>query len=355
MPASEARISANRQNCLKSTGPKTVEGKERSRRNGLKHGLTGEGIVVPEEDSREIERRNEELQGELDPQSGLGKILVRELATLSVRMERGARQEEVALSSRVRHAADVFDETRLDDAERLFVGIVDDPRGQLRKLRKSPEGVDRLIVAWQELRNDLIRAPRPLWTDSHRERVENLIGFRIDSDPVGRIKALTEATRGYFGHLSEQDGGELDIEARKGWARARLIERIDAEIAGLEAHYETLDFVTIDLDRAEAGDRALFDPSREASLARRYESEARRGFFKSLKEFRQAEAEIAARPLAPEPAPPQAPLASSWVGESSSSSKSVDAPWPTVPTGNGVARGPDGRVLAVGRTVPMPG
>jgi hypothetical protein len=63
----------------------------------------------------------------------------------------------------------------------------------------------------------------------------------------------------------------------------------------LDAHHETLDFETIAIDRAEAGKRALFDASKPACLARRYESEANRGFYKALKEFRRVEAEFEAR------------------------------------------------------------
>ena len=48
--------------------------------------------------------------------------------------------------------------------------------------------------------------------------------------------------------------------------------------------------------RAEAGDRALFDPSKEATLARRYEAAAERGFFKALKELRHRAAEAEAPP-----------------------------------------------------------
>jgi hypothetical protein len=137
MPTSEARIVANRANSLKSCGPKTHEGKDRSRRNGLKHGLTGDGVVVPEQDSGEIERRDGELQRELAPQTAMGKILVRQLATLSVRTERGSRQESAVLAGRVRHAATEFDEARIDRAGLLFGAIADDPRGCLLKLRRS--------------------------------------------------------------------------------------------------------------------------------------------------------------------------------------------------------------------------
>ena len=90
------------------------------------------------------------------------------------------------------------------------------------------------------------------------------------------------------------------------WARARMLELIDERVEALERHAETIDLTPIELDRAEASERALFDPSKEATLARRYEAEAMRGFYKALKELRQVEAEFAARP-APAPAPPPPP------------------------------------------------
>ena len=44
--ASIRQIEANRLNAQKSCGPRDTE---RSRRNALKHGLAGRGIVLPEE------------------------------------------------------------------------------------------------------------------------------------------------------------------------------------------------------------------------------------------------------------------------------------------------------------------
>ena len=66
-PPSNARVEANRRNARKSTGPKTVEGKEKSRRNSLKHGLTGDGIVLLEEDEERLRKEVEEWSETLQP------------------------------------------------------------------------------------------------------------------------------------------------------------------------------------------------------------------------------------------------------------------------------------------------
>src|SRR6185312_9533644 len=71
---------------------------------------------------------------------------------------------------------------------------------------------------------------------------------------------------------------------------AALSDRVRRAEDDFEAP-EGLDAGTIDRLRAEAGRRAMFDPSKEAILARKYEAAAERGLFRALKEFRQVERE----------------------------------------------------------------
>ena len=309
MICSEARLIANRKNAALSTGPRTAEGRDRSRQNGLKHGLTGQGLVVTSEEAEEVADRTEALRLDMKPRSPGGLILIAQLATLSVRAERAARHESAALAERVRHAADDFDEERIEEADRLFEALGEDPRNSLRKLKRTPEGVDRLLDAWQDLRDDLAIDPEPAWTVEHLERAANLTGLQARHARASRLGALSRGFWGDFAALGDGEAEDLDEGFRREWARSMLFERIDAEVAALEAHRETLDFETIELDRLGAGDRALFDPSKSANLARRYESEARRGFFKALEQFRRVEAESEAREESPTdlPAPP-APL-----------------------------------------------
>ena len=52
------QIEANRRNALKSTGPKTEAGKQTSRCNAVRHGLTAEtviGMLEDAEDYRQFE------------------------------------------------------------------------------------------------------------------------------------------------------------------------------------------------------------------------------------------------------------------------------------------------------------
>ena len=118
MPTSEARILANQANAQRSTGPKTDAGKERSRQNSLKHGLTGAGIVLPEADAAKVERLTIAFAEELSAIGEVGQSLARLAALNSVRVERAADQETAALTARVRQvAADFVPPEGVDDDE----------------------------------------------------------------------------------------------------------------------------------------------------------------------------------------------------------------------------------------------
>jgi hypothetical protein len=137
MATSEARMIANAANAAKSTGPRTVEGKERSRQNSLKHGLTGEGIVVPAEDVEEIERRFLAFRAELQPSGELAETLVRRAATLAVRMEKCAERDLAAISERVIQA--IVDVEPPDDGDMVEWNRLRAEAGRLASFDTSKE------------------------------------------------------------------------------------------------------------------------------------------------------------------------------------------------------------------------
>jgi hypothetical protein len=108
MMTSEARNLANQANAAKSTGPRTVDAKERPHSDSLQPGWTGEGIEVPAEDAEEIEQRFQAFRTELQASGALGLTLVRRAATHAVRMEKCAERDLASISERVIQAvADV--------------------------------------------------------------------------------------------------------------------------------------------------------------------------------------------------------------------------------------------------------
>jgi hypothetical protein len=86
--ATRKQTAANRRNAKKSTGPKTPEGKARSARNAVKHGLLSRRPVLPEEDGEQFEELRTNLFAELWPETALEKLLVHRLAGVQWRLAR---------------------------------------------------------------------------------------------------------------------------------------------------------------------------------------------------------------------------------------------------------------------------
>jgi hypothetical protein len=79
---------ANRRNALKSTGPRTANGKQASRRNALRHGLTAETLIEPLEDPESYREFEAAIVAEYVPQSPVENELVHRLASLFWRLRR---------------------------------------------------------------------------------------------------------------------------------------------------------------------------------------------------------------------------------------------------------------------------
>jgi hypothetical protein len=79
--ASPAQLAANRRNAQKSTGPRTVEGKQRSSMSALKHGLTARTLVLPHEDALAYGQIRESLYNQYEPATEQECMLVDQLAS----------------------------------------------------------------------------------------------------------------------------------------------------------------------------------------------------------------------------------------------------------------------------------
>ena len=82
------QIEANRRNALKSTGPTTDAGKQRSRRNAIRHGLTAETVITTLEDEEDYKAFELSVTSGFDAPTAVERELVLRLASLLWRLRR---------------------------------------------------------------------------------------------------------------------------------------------------------------------------------------------------------------------------------------------------------------------------
>ena len=82
------QIDANRRNALKSTGPITPEGKESSRCNAVRHGLTAETVIGSLEDAEDYAAFESAVIADYEAETAVQRELVLRLASILWRLRR---------------------------------------------------------------------------------------------------------------------------------------------------------------------------------------------------------------------------------------------------------------------------
>ena len=82
------QIEANRRNAQLSTGPKTEQGKSRSRRNAARHGLTAETVIDALESAEDYAAFELAVTSDYDARTAVERELVLRLASLLWRLRR---------------------------------------------------------------------------------------------------------------------------------------------------------------------------------------------------------------------------------------------------------------------------
>ena len=144
---SERKVEANRKNALKSTGPKTPEGKDVVRVNALKHGLLSREILLPGEDEAALRELGERLRTELQPAGELEDLLVDRITSHFWRLRRLGRVEAgifaweyyEQLIERARREAETYEKTELDDFVMSYGTTITDQQKHQQALSKARE------------------------------------------------------------------------------------------------------------------------------------------------------------------------------------------------------------------------
>jgi hypothetical protein len=271
------KVAANRENALRSTGPRTLTGKHASRRNALKHGVLAQEVLLASEGASDLVDLDRRLRAALHPADDLESLLVDRVVSCAWRLRRALQAESAELG---RARGEIL---RSQD---------DDPSADLDE---SFDQMDRLTI--REL------AEAASWLQGGGAPFEDPAD---ESDPL----------EGAFTQLAERDFPELIIDDNEnspgrqvrqhllavGWtceqARAALLEVVTEEIHARRQEIQERARRAKEAKRLAL--RACLVPH-AGSLDRllRYEAALERSFYRALHELHRLQAARAGVPVPP--------------------------------------------------------
>jgi len=152
--ATALQIEANRRNSLKSTGPRTPEGKSVSRFNALKSGIDAKAQVIPGEDAADLQAVLDDYRSQFSPATPLENFLVDALVYSDWQLRR-LRKIETRLWLQIDESEE--DQAALDRLTRLQRRIDATERSYFRALRE----LRRAQSAHPEPAEEPIQTPGP--------------------------------------------------------------------------------------------------------------------------------------------------------------------------------------------------
>jgi hypothetical protein len=160
------QIEANRRNASRSTGPITEAGKNRSRRNAVRHGLCAETVVARLEDVEDYRGFEAAIIADFDAETAVERELVLRLASLLWRIRRATSIETNLLHTQ----AEILHERRrlrgepADLAHQIFGASIFNTGnrteasrndGYIEPARVNPDDRASLSMAWIDPAKDM--------------------------------------------------------------------------------------------------------------------------------------------------------------------------------------------------------
>ena len=194
---SEAKITANRLNAKKSTGPRTLEGKAVVAQNALKHGLLAKQDLITGEDPQEFALCRDDLLAELAPTGRMEAILAERIVSLAWRLRRAQRLQNQLFDYLLGKDLDLMLEGFLDrvtpkDIERMMSDPKTDPHLAMGRViaadYSNSQVLDRLTLNERRIEGSLYRTMAELRRQQLARRDANAESMGAES------LAATEAT-----------------------------------------------------------------------------------------------------------------------------------------------------------------
>jgi hypothetical protein len=205
------RAEVNRQNAAFSTGPTSAEGRRRIALNALRHGLTGQTVVLPSDDLDAYQEHCSQFHTELKPQGLLESKCVQTIADTYWRLDRIQALENNLLSLAARQEPEMHSDP-----------VIHSALAQAKSLDHNADLLTRLSLYEHRLHRTLEKAKAEL-KQLQKERAE------------AREKALEQAAN--ISKLKEElkepwqprdDGFEFSAQDVTVWLRRKQLD-FDAE------------------------------------------------------------------------------------------------------------------------------
>ncbi len=354
--ATAAQIEANRRNSQKSTGPRTDEGKHRSRLNALDHGCRANMMVLPTEVFGEYENELQAWRLSFNPRNPTEDVLVEQLVSLRWKGKRIDRAQTARLTQRIHHAG--LEETDSEREQALELGqtLFQDACGPIalhlqhdiaelctdgesfrisdysdtemhpmrlvHRLQSTGAGCQWMLDQWADLRA-LLERDVP-WLAPDKLKAVRLLGRHpidaIDSLDVARVYLASFMLVNHEGKPFQEILNELSADEVPSYenylkqrhyaaiapenaiaARQMLLDLIDRATQRLQEKAEVLRRLA-ELDAISAADRLTWDDTPEGERLRRYELTCKRTWhrmFDLLLKTRQKGEELDIAAIAP--------------------------------------------------------
>jgi hypothetical protein len=297
----EQRQKINAQNAQKSTGPRTPEGRARSRTNALKHGLTAQTLALPSEDPEVVAQHVDLWVDTYQPRAPAELVLVEEAAKAALTLRRCTVREKSLVEDHVANLAVKIhhaDEDQLADLQKL---LETDPAIAARHLKRFSHGVRWMIERWRLFHKLAQRqgyigqavltreAVRLLGCDPNEPKTSLVSGYLLT---LADASAWPEPNEGYLArHLDSKKihpeyrivHGDSPLPQDEARATVRVI--VEGELRALEGLLPWLEkHEEARLERAKAV-AVLPEDSPDARLLLRYHKSAEVAFHKAYKEL----------------------------------------------------------------------
>jgi len=274
MTTTPKQLTANRRNALKSTGPRTPEGKAKTSMNALKHGLRSVSLAVPVlENPEDWEAHRGLVVHDLNPVGYLETVLAERAAAILWRLGRVVRYESASVSNAIHKVEEKWGTSQMEP---------DDEKKRLDRLLhvqglKSKDHVDGRDV---DFILDLVASALDL--DLEDEKVSSQVEVPEDftgeywSDFKGWTREGLEGAVESLRKLATNPGTDPWKEAQD-----EAESRLQLARATQEANEKDLD-----RDRKEA----LIPSEETLEKVSRYEAALERSLFRTIHELRRLQA-----------------------------------------------------------------